>query len=409
MKVIFISSGIHVGGFTNSLVSMIGALQSREVEVDLLLLRRTDDEGLLDGLRGVNILENPLSIEFAWDERSKSAKFWALVRTGRAWNRLWLEIGKRTLYRGGRLTRRAQNRFSQIDDERRVRGMRSHLDLVDDYDCVVSWEESLCNYLLANNIRAKRKVGYIHPDYVQGGFYAAVDRRMMHDLDAIAFVSESNRVSFCRAIPELCAKAITVPNVLGVSEIRRRSLAETSEMEGSDFTLLTVCRLQNVSKALDRAARVCARMKNDGLSFKWFIVGGGPDRAKLEAQVRELGIQNEMILLGERMNPYPFIRQADLLVLQSYYEGRPLVVDEAKILGTPVFVSDYASAREQVIESRSGFVVANEEEAIAAELSSLIRNPQRLVEVRASLSNRVWPEFTDCSALLRACGDDRLN
>jgi len=409
VKVLFLSSGVRVGGFAKSLVYLIETLQSRGVQADLLLLRRTDDEWLLDGLGSLEIIENALTREFAREERSNLTKFLAMVRTGRIWNRLWMAVLKNTVYRRTGVPRRVQLRASQLDDERRVRGMRTVLDLSEDYDCVVSWEESLCNYVLSARIGARRKIGYIHPDYIQAGFYSPSDRRMMYGLDVIAFVSEPNRESFRRALPELTAKSLTIPNVLSVSMIHRLSHGSAAEMDCAEFTMVTVCRLQNTSKALDRAARLCARMKSDGLRFKWFFIGSGPDAAFLENQVRRLNISNELILLGERKNPYPYIQKAHLLVLQSYYEGRPLVVDEAKILGTPVLVTDYASARTQVLEGVEGLVVANEEAAIARELSRIVREPQRLDGMRDALSARTWEEFTDCSAFLVACRGSGLS
>jgi len=402
MKVLFISSGIHLDGFSKSLVYLIECLQARGVEVDLLLLRRTEDEWLLERLRPLKVLGNGLTREFANEERSLLMKAYSLLRTRRIWNRARGLFLRRVVYRGAELPRSLALTAMQLDAERRARGLRARLRLID-YDCVVSWEESLCNYILATSIEAKRRIGYIHPDYAEAGFDPVVDRRMLRGLDAIAFVTESSRNSFCRAIPELSSRTITIPNVLGVSTIRELASMDAVGMERSGFSIVTVCRLQNISKALDRAARVCARMKAEGLRFRWFIIGTGPDEEMIAAQVRELDIANEMVLLGEQDNPYPYVRAADLFVLQSYYEGRPLVVDEAKILGTPVFVTDYASARTQVRQGDDGFVVANDENAIFHGLSDIVRNPDRLGEIRTRLNARDWDEFSDCSGFLQAC------
>jgi glycosyltransferase involved in cell wall biosynthesis len=356
-------------------------------------------------LGAVEIIENALTREFAREERSNLTKFLAMVRTGRIWSRIWMPVLKKTVYRRTGVPQRVQLRASQLDDERRVRGMRTVLDFSEDYDCVVSWEESLCNYVLSARIGAKRKIGYIHPDYIQAGFYSPPDRRMLYGLDVIAFVSEPNRDSFCRAVPELGPKSVAIPNVLSVATIRRLARVEPAvEMECLEFSILTVCRLQNASKALDRAARVCARMKREGLRFKWFFVGSGPDREMLEALIGKFGIERELILLGERKNPYPYMLKADLLVLQSYYEGRPLVIDEAKVVGTPVFVTDYASARGQVVPGVEGFVVSNNEASVLEGLSRIVRDPSCLEEIRNLLSGRSWEELANCDPLLDACG-----
>lgn len=403
MKILFVTSAIQIGGFSKSLVYLIECLLRRGIKTDLMLLRRTDDEWLLEGLSALNIVENSLSLEFADDDRNLLTKCISMLRTGRIWHRLGRIAARQETNPGCHIQRRSALRAMQIDHKLRVLGTRSQLDLRGSYDCVVSWEESLCNYLVAARMDAGRKIGYIHPDYAEAGFDAPTDRRMLKGLDAIAFVAEPSRISFCRSIPELADRTVTLPNVLGVDTIRALADSSALGVDWEAFTIVTVCRLQNVSKALDRAARVCARMKKAGLRFEWFVIGAGPDRAMLTRLIESLGIENEMRLLGPKKNPYPYMKKADLFVLQSHYEGRPLAVDEAKILGTPVFVTDYASAREQVREGHEGFVVANSEAAIFEGLSRIVREPGCLVQIRRELSARAWDELTDCSPFLRAC------
>lgn len=384
---------------------MVESLRRRGVVVDLLLLRRTEDEWLLAPLGAITILDNELCREFAQSERSIWQKGLAMIRTGRVLSRLGYLFLKKVRYRQREVPRSVQLKMAQFSDERRAKGLKSHLDVCAEYDCVISWEESLCNYILALRIDAQRKIGYVHPDYIEAGFDPVRDRRLLDRLDAVATVSEANRQSFCCAIPELAHKARTIPNVLSVSMVRELSFAEPDGMpivEG-EFTIITVCRLQNVSKALDRAARLCARLKQDGFCFRWVFVGSGPDEAWFEGMISDLNIRDRMILLGEKRNPYPHIKYADLFVLQSYYEGRPIVVDEAKVLGTPVLVTDYAASRLQVREGIEGFVVENEEKCILERLRKILVKPECLAGIRQQLSTRTWEELADCSPLLQAC------
>lgn len=403
MKILFVASAIQVGGFSKSLVYLVECLLVRGIETDLMLLRRTDDEWLLEGLNPLNIVDNSMVREFANDERNFVNKIISMVRTGRIWYRLGRFAARRGTNPEAAAPRKSSLRAMQIDHKLRVLSTRSKLDLTGSYDCVVSWEESLCNYLVATRMTARRKIGYIHPDYAEAGFDVPTDRQMLKGLHAIVLVAESSRTSFSRSIPELADRAVTVPNVLGVATIRKLAASSVAGVNCEAFIIVTVCRLQNASKALDRAARVCAGMKKAGLRFVWFVIGAGPDLAMLAKLIGSLGIENEMRLLGPMQNPYPYMKKADLFVLQSHYEGRPLVVDEAKILGTPVFVTDYASAREQVREGHEGFIVANSEEAILEGLVRILREPGCLSQIRRELAARTWDELTDCSPFLRAC------
>ena len=107
-----------------------------------------------------------------------------------------------------------------------------------------------------------------------------------------------------------------------------------------------------------------------------------------------------MKLLGAKDNPYPYMAAADLFVLQSYYEGKPLVVDEALVTGTPVLVTDYVSAKEQV-SSEVGIVVKNDEAAITDKLEELIKNPVKVQHLKMQLQDYDLSYLTECPAFFK--------
>jgi glycosyltransferase involved in cell wall biosynthesis len=140
--------------------------------------------------------------------------------------------------------------------------------------------------------------------------------------------------------------------------------------------LLTVVSVGRLSpeKAFDRAIKVHSRLDKKGISFRWYIVGEGDERPKLEKEIEECKLQRKFILLGAKMNPYPYIAQADIFVLPSLFEGCSIVVNEAKILKRPILVTDVGAAREQIVSERTGLIVDNKEKAIFEGLKRLLQN-----------------------------------
>lgn len=403
MKILIISLDLALGGFTKSLLYLLECLKGSPIEVDLLLILSPGGTSPAVTLPpNAKVVRFNLTDHFIRSQTVFHKKLASIVLSKRIIYKLKRIILNKTVYRAGGLPKAMAMKLYQTDDILKVKGIKGCLDLTEQYDCVISWCEQFPNYFLAEKVIAKKKIGWIHPDYVGAGFYADIDQRILDKLDYIAVVAESNKESLIKSIPQLAPKVRYIPNRVSVDLVRKMGdmpVNDIGDDEGS-FKLVTVARLQNVSKALDRAVRIAARLKSMGLSFVWRIIGDGEDKAMLAKMIAEYDLQNHVILLGAKENPCPYVKKADLFVLQSHYEGKPVSVDEAMVLGTPVLVTDYTSAHEQLENGRCGFVVKNEESAIADKLSEIIRTPKTLEPIREYLRARNWADIEDCSEFM---------
>ena len=270
-------------------------------------------------------------------------------------------------------------------DARKVKIQRN-IDLTA-YDAVITWEELFSCYLLAEKILTKKKIAWIHPHYENCGFAKEYDFPFFKKLDGIVNVSKNCQNSMQKSFPEFKDRIFAVENSVFIDGVLQKSVEEQEEIFPWDgANIVTVARLQNISKALDRAVRVAARLKKANCLFKWYFVGDGEDREALKEMINQYGLQDEIILLGYQSNPYKYVKAADLFVLQSYYEGRPMVVDEAMIVGTPIFASEYGSAREQ-IPKKYGMVVENNEESIFNGLKNLLNEREKILFYKEALHN----------------------
>lgn len=236
------------------------------------------------------------------------------------------------------------------------------------YDVVISSAEFYCNDVVALKINASKKIAWIHPDYRAMKLDVNFDRKILDQYSWIAVVSEYNKTALCETIPDYKEKVVYIPNLINKDALNKKSTIIPVEYNNTNrkHIIVTVCRLDNSSKRLDRAVNICKALKDKGEQFLWYIVGDGQDREMLKREIKKNNVEDQMILLGGRSNPYPYIKYADLFVLTSQYEGKPITVDEALILGCPVIVSKYRSASEQV-QPEYGTIISNSDDKIISE------------------------------------------
>ena len=156
------------------------------------------------------------------------------------------------------------------------------------------------------------------------------------------------------------------------------------------MNLITVCRIDFMSKGLDRAVNIVENLVLNGYGskFHWYIVGQGSDYATLERMIIEKDLGSTITLLGVKNNPFPYEKKCDIFFLPSYFEGKPVSVTEAQILGLVPVVTNYSSAKEQIVNRIEGLIVNNNEDDILEGLKYLIEQPKELQRLKEGLLNK---------------------
>ena len=130
------------------------------------------------------------------------------------------------------------------------------------------------------------------------------------------------------------------------------------------FKIITVCRLTEYIKGIDRILKFAKVLKTNGIKFRWCILGDGKDRSSIERQIKENDIEDCLFLFGNIINPFPYVKAADIFILLSRFEGKPICITESLIIGTPAIVTNYPSANEQIVCGYNGIIIDNSEKAI---------------------------------------------
>ena len=144
-----------------------------------------------------------------------------------------------------------------------------------------------------------------------------------------------------------------------------------------DINLLSIGRYCN-AKNYDNVPDIAKRMIGHGLvNFKWYIIGFGGSEVLIKSKIKEAGMEEHVILLGKKDNPYPYIKACDIYVQPSRYEGKSVTVREAQILGKPVAVTAYPTAPSQINDGVNGVIVPLDNEGCAQGLAKFIADKEK--------------------------------
>ncbi len=242
------------------------------------------------------------------------------------------------------------------------------------YDLAVAFLEGGASYYVADHVKAKKKAAFIHVDYTRAGYTRRLDRDCYLKFDRIFTVSDEVREAFLKVYPQCREKTEIFRNL-----VDREGILKKAQLPGgfSDsfqgLRILTVGRL-TAQKALEVSVEAMALLKKSGENVRWYVLGEGDERRFLEGKIRQLGLERDFLLLGAVPNPYPYLRQADIYVHASRYEGKSIAIQEAQILGKPILVSDCSGNREQVKPMEDGMMCSLTPEGIRDGVQALIHD-----------------------------------
>lgn len=235
--------------------------------------------------------------------------------------------------------------------------------MLNSYDvvCVVSEASKLRG--AAAGLDGPKKIQWIHTDYAawreQSVWTRAVtkqDKKLYRRFDTIVCLSPRLKEKFVEIYPQFEEKVAVIPNLIDVERIQNMSLEPLEiEVEAGKLNLITVGRMER-EKRYDLILQAAEWLKECGREFHWYLVGGGPLLEEMQAVSRQRGLEQEVRFMGQMENPYPLMKQCDALVLMSDYEGTPVTIDEAKVLGLPVVSRDVGGVRDQLEDGRWGAV-----------------------------------------------------
>lgn len=374
---------MELGGAERALLGLLNALDTNKVDVDLFLNQHTGEFmslipekiNLLPERRGYNAIERPVK---------------EIIKEGQ----LFIALGR---YLG----RKRYNRYhATLSDQDKwldsscfhyamdgVEPFLTSLKRLGEYDLAISFLHP--HNIVLNKVKAKKKIAWIHTDYSTIHVNTEMELPVWGGFDYIASISPDCSRSFLTKFPSLEKKIIQIENILSPEFVRQQAELDdvSRDMPHGYLNLLSVGRYHH-AKNYDNVPDIARRIVEMGHeNLRWYIIGFGMGEDYLLKKIADAGMQDHVILLGKRQNPYPYIKACDIYVQPSRYEGKSVTVREAQVLCKPVIVTNYPTAKSQIQDGVDGVIVPLDNDGCAHGIAQTIDNKMLLGSIPKYLAS----------------------
>ncbi len=231
--------------------------------------------------------------------------------------------------------------------------------LFKDYNTIVDYALSLIKY---NHILYKYNIiGYFH--YSLKEYYLANMRKTSHfsqalnNYNKIVILNQHMYDEAAEIFPHLVSKFILMYNQFDFNRINR--LAKSNGVNILQDYIVSVGRIEENQKdftTLIKAYKIFRDKYNH--TEKLVIVGSGKDSNKLSELIDSLDLSNDIMLVGHKINPFPWIYNSNLFVFSSKFEGMAMVLVEAMILNKAIVATDCPNGPTEVLmDGKCGILV----------------------------------------------------
>lgn len=257
--------------------------------------------------------------------------------------------------------------------------------LDDTFDIIVAFNGSTLQRMhFSGNAKT---VKYIHGDVATNPLFlqnTVAQLDILKRFDRIICVSNIAKRSFMEATG-ITENVFAHHNPVNSHNILLLSQTEVSLPQG----LPIVCAVGRLAeeKGFERLIRIHKKLVDDGILHKLVIVGDGPELQRLTDVIREIHADDSVIMVGYQENPYPYMKQSDILVCPSYTEGLGLVALEAILLGTPV-ISSAPSVGELFGNENCGLITGVDDKSLEAGIRRMLTDRALYQAAKAGAERR---------------------
>lgn len=376
-KIFIIHSNMEIGGAETSLLGLLKSIDYENYEVDLLLL---DPVGELMGLipKQVKILR----------EYSEYRNLVLPIKDVIKNKKIKISIGRlRGKLKANRENKKLNNTGDLcylIKEYSHKYAIKSLLKIKGKYDLGISFIDP--HYILEKKVDARVKLGWLHTDFSRIKVNTKEDFKMWNGCNYIVSVSDACKSSFDERYPQLKDKSIVIENILSEEFVKKQSKMINVDKEmNSNTDEIKICSIGRFCEAknFDNVPNIVSKILKHGYKVKWFLIGYGSDEELIRKKIKEEKVTDNVIILGKKDNPYPYLNECDIYVQPSRYEGKAVTVREAQILNKPVIITKFATSDSQLKDRIDGVIVPMDNEGCSKGIISVIND----VNLRNKLIN----------------------
>ncbi|ELC8465852.1 glycosyltransferase [Clostridium perfringens] len=382
-SILFMLINMNIGGTEKALINMLHELQKEKYKVTVLLLEKYG--GFLDQI--------PDWVEVKYLDEYKNLKKYINEPPKKNVKEL---LSKKEYITAFKLF--LSYCISKLKDD--ISYYYKYLltdvsDLEEEYDISVAYAGPMdfITYFVANKIKAKKRVQWIHFDINKIGFNKRFAEKMYSKFDKIFVVSEEGKNKLNLLIPSLSDKTEVFFNIISSTFIKNMAEHENGFNDNyNGIRILTVGRLSR-EKGQDITISVLEKLIKQGYEVRWYCIGEGNMKKELEDMVKNKNLQENYILLGSKRNPYPFMKECDIYVQSSRHEGYCITLAEARCFNNPIITTNFTGANEQIRNEKTGLIVNFNQDEMYTAIKRVIKDR----ELRDYIGNNLEKELIDTS------------
>ena len=391
-KILITSFDLEIGGVERSLIGLLNTIDYTRYDIDLFLYAH-DGELMPCIPPEVNLLAEISSCSMIKQPIAKALGRAPLVGMARLFSKLV-----------GFLKRKLLN----ISGDMLVQNCRFCLpfwpSFDKEYDLALSFATP--HYFATDRARSKKTAGWIHSDYQNCGVDRALELAMWGRLDVIAAVSDSVKDSFAQVFPEVADKLLVIENIISPEFIREQAEEDVSADMPEIIDETRICSVGRFchAKNFDSIPEVVVQLNQLGIRVRWYLIGFGGDEHLIQTKIKEADVESQVVILGKKTNPYPYIKACDIYVQPSRYEGKAVTVREAQILGKPVLITNFPTAQSQLGDGVDGHICPLSVEGVVAGIILLVEDHTFRNQIAVTAASRDYSNRTELNEIISLIG-----
>lgn len=373
-KIIFVHTALWVGGIETALVAILNRMDYSEYDVTCLILSGNDE--LADRI--------PDECNLIFADRCNGGSF----KNKYKFDWLFSLFQKPQNASSFRLLiwRILQFFLRPVEERLYANYIKKNL-VPTEYDAAVLFSSKVCG-VAAKSLKYKKSICFYHYSQLERVYHDYCGYRRC---DKIFAVSKNMTERLKDFMPQYKDKIFPLHNLVDAVSVKKRSEETPDTVFDSAETNIVSCARLNKDKGFNLAIEACRILNEKGYKFKWYVIGEGPERLQLEKQIADTGVEN-FILLGQKLNPYPMIKNADIFVQPSIVESFGLTITESFVLGVPVVSTKTDGGKELVENGKNGLLCDISAESIAENIEKLLTDSELLNALKENVSKMDFEE-----------------
>ena len=269
----------------------------------------------------------------------------------------------------------------------------------EEYDLIVDYNGQHMLYYMMDKLRGKHKVTFFHSDYRKWPYYYVMDKKYFAKVDAIFTISETCVLSLQELFPQVANKVKLMENISNPRTIEQKSLEHIDFERKHQYMLLSLGHICK-NKGSNIALEVAVQLKKKGIDFEWLFAGSISKDMDYAHHVEQLDLKDNIRFLGPVKNPYPYIKEADIFVHLSRFEGKSIALDEAKLLCKPIVVTNFSSVQDQFEDGVNASICEMNADSATQRILELLNNKNLQDKYIQYLKNHISDNTQEVHKLL---------